>query len=50
MNLPPLVTTALPIIHETGGPLIRLHIGLEDPHDLIADLQRGLEIYTAKAS
>jgi len=27
----------------TGGPLIRLHIGLEDPQDLIADLARGLE-------
>jgi cystathionine beta-lyase len=30
-----------------GGPLIRLHIGLEDPGDLIADLQRGLEAYAA---
>ena len=26
-----------------GGPLLRLHIGLEDPGDLIADLQRGLD-------
>ncbi len=25
-----------------GGPLVRLHIGLEDPHDLIADLEHGL--------
>jgi len=24
-----------------GGPTIRLHIGLEDPEDLIADLERG---------
>ncbi len=32
-----------------GGPLIRLHIGLENLDDLIGDLQRGLEIYTAKA-
>jgi cystathionine beta-lyase len=24
-----------------GGPTIRLHIGLEDPDDLIADLERG---------
>ncbi len=24
-----------------GGPLIRLHIGLEEPADLIADLERG---------
>lgn len=27
----------------TGGPLVRLHIGLEDPEDLCADLGRGLE-------
>ncbi|QJR13477.1 cystathionine beta-lyase [Usitatibacter palustris] len=26
-----------------GGPLVRLQIGLEDPADLIADLERGLE-------
>lgn len=25
-----------------GGPLVRLQIGLEDPHDLIADLSHGL--------
>lgn len=25
-----------------GGPAVRLHIGLEDPADLIADLERGL--------
>lgn len=25
-----------------GGPVMRLHIGLEDPADLIADLERGL--------
>jgi cystathionine beta-lyase len=25
------------------GPLIRLHIGLEDPNDLIADLARGFD-------
>ena len=25
-----------------GGPLIRLHIGLESPGDLIADLEQGL--------
>jgi cystathionine beta-lyase len=24
-----------------GGPTLRLHIGLEDPDDLIADLERG---------
>ncbi|CAN5253530.1 cystathionine beta-lyase [soil metagenome] len=27
------------------GPVFRLHIGLEDPGDLIADLRRGLDIY-----
>ncbi|HET7596213.1 MAG TPA: cystathionine beta-lyase [Burkholderiales bacterium] len=26
-----------------GGPTIRLHIGLEDPEDLIADLEQGLQ-------
>ena len=26
-----------------GGTLIRLHIGLEDPEDLIADLEQGLK-------
>ena len=26
-----------------GGPLIRLHVGLEDPADLFADLVRGFE-------
>ena len=30
-----------------GGPLIRLHIGLEDPDDLIADLSRVLAEYPA---
>src|SRR5436190_14599557 len=30
-----------------GGPLIRLHIGLEDPADLIADLRRALDAYAA---
>lgn len=27
------------------GPLVRLHIGLEDPDDLIADLEQGLRRY-----
>ena len=31
------------------GPLIRLHIGLEAPQDLIADLRRGLDVYAAAA-
>jgi cystathionine beta-lyase len=33
-----------------GGPLIRLHIGLEDTGDLIADLERGFAAYAAAAS
>ncbi|HEX5379491.1 MAG TPA: cystathionine beta-lyase [Phenylobacterium sp.] len=32
-----------------GGPLMRLHIGLEAPADLIADLRRGLDAYAALA-
>jgi len=35
--------------HDYGGPLIRLHIGLEDPDDLIADLRKGLDAYAALA-
>ncbi len=31
------------------GPLMRLHIGLEDPDDLIADLQQGLQHLTQTA-
>ena len=30
---------------EWGGPLVRLQIGLEDPQDLIADLQQALATY-----
>jgi cystathionine beta-lyase len=33
-----------------GGPLIRLHIGLEDPGDLLADLERSLAAYSAQVS
>jgi cystathionine beta-lyase len=33
-----------------GGPLIRLHVGLEDPGDLIADLRQALDVYAAAAS
>ena len=32
-----------------AGPLVRLHIGLEDPDDLIADLAAGLAGYGAAA-
>jgi cystathionine beta-lyase len=30
---------------DLGGPLMRLHIGLETSADLIADLRRGLDVY-----
>jgi cystathionine beta-lyase len=29
------------------GPLVRIHVGLEDPNDLIADLEQGLGCLTA---
>ena len=32
------------------GPMVRLHIGLEDPDDLIADLAAGLAAYGAASS
>jgi cysteine-S-conjugate beta-lyase len=32
-----------------GGPTVRLHIGLEDPDDLIADLERGFAAMSAAA-
>ncbi len=31
---------------ESPGPMIRFHIGLEDPDDLIADLDKGFARYT----
>jgi cystathionine beta-lyase len=33
-----------------GGPLVRLHVGLEDPEDLIADLKVGFEAFNATAA
>ena len=33
----------------TSGPLLRLHIGLEDPADLIADLEAGFDALRAAA-
>jgi cystathionine beta-lyase len=38
----PLRTASKP---DWGGPLVRLQIGLEDPDDLIADLERALAAY-----
>nr|WP_226946847.1 cystathionine beta-lyase [Rhizorhabdus phycosphaerae] len=34
---------------QAEGPLVRLHIGLEDPDDLIEDLRQGLERFAAAA-
>jgi len=34
-------------VPDHGGPLVRLHIGLEDVGDLIADLDRGLAAFRA---
>jgi cystathionine beta-lyase len=31
--------------NEAQGPLIRIHIGLEAPADLMADLRKGLDVY-----
>ncbi len=30
------------------GPLVRLHVGLEDPDDLIADLEQGFQRFNAR--
>src|ERR1700730_7331670 len=35
---------------QAEGPLVRLHIGLEDPQDLIADLAQGLDKLRAVAA
>jgi cysteine-S-conjugate beta-lyase len=44
-----LVTPAEPVRTASnpdwGGPMVRLQIGLEDPEDLIADLQQALRAY-----
>jgi len=34
-------------LDDYGGPLMRLHVGLEDPGDLIEDLRRGLAAFKA---
>ncbi len=39
------IRTAIP--RDFGGPLVRLHIGLEDPQDLIDDLAATLADYSA---
>lgn len=42
------IRTAVP--WKAEGPLVRLHIGLEDPADLIADLERSFEAVAAYRS
>ena len=37
------------VLGDYPGPLMRLHIGLEAPEDLIADLRRGLDAFNAAA-
>jgi cystathionine beta-lyase len=45
---PEKLRTAVPWHAE--GPVVRFHIGLEDPADLIADLERGFERLNAERS
>jgi cystathionine beta-lyase len=33
------------VLPDYGGPLVRLHVGLEAPEDLAADLRRGLDAF-----
>ena len=35
------------VLDDYGGPLMRLHVGLEDPADLTEDLKRALEAFAA---
>ena len=35
------------VLDDYGGPLMRLHVGLEDPGDLTEDLKRALEAFAA---
>lgn len=39
--------TSRTVAVDYGGPLIRLHVGLETPADLIADLRKGLDACSA---
>ncbi len=39
--------TSRTVAVDYGGPLMRLHIGLETPADLIADLRKALDVYSA---
>ena len=39
--MPAKISALRTVVPWTGGPLVRLHIGLEDPADLIGDLEAG---------
>lgn len=41
--------TSWPPAGEPNALVVRLHIGLEDPDDLIADLAKGLAAFTMTA-
>ena len=43
LAVPQNIAKSRSVRHWTGGPLIRLQIGLEDPEDLFNDLSRGLD-------
>ena len=43
----PASSPARPAAASSRGPVVRLHIGLEDVADLIADLEQGLEVMRA---
>ena len=32
------------VLWNADGPTLRLHVGLEDPDDLIADLEAGFDV------
>ena len=38
------------VLDDYAGPLVRLHVGLEAPEDLIADLRGGLDAFNAARS
>ena len=44
---PQLATSRTAEPWRAAGPLVRLHVGLEDPADLIADLRAGLDAFAA---
>ncbi|MDH2328377.1 cystathionine beta-lyase [Cereibacter sp. SYSU M97828] len=47
--LPISLGTSRKILGQPEGTLLRLHVGLEDPEDLISDLQRAFAIFQSKS-